>query len=138
MFPASTKGGGILFGFPDVCKVPAPPAPFIPTPFPNTSQGTDIKGSTACTKVKILNKVSAVVGTETTRSMGDEPGTLKGMVAPFQMDGAVYKLGSVKVKFGGKKAAVLTSMTGMNHTSNSNAPPGLQVDPSQTKVDIML
>ena len=35
MFPASTKGGGMCFGFPDVCKTPAPPAPFVPIPYPN-------------------------------------------------------------------------------------------------------
>ena len=36
MLPASSNGGGNCMAVPDVCKVPAPPAPPIPTPFPNT------------------------------------------------------------------------------------------------------
>ena len=34
MFPATSKGGGGAFAFPDVCKTPAPPAPFTPVPYP--------------------------------------------------------------------------------------------------------
>jgi hypothetical protein len=40
MFPASTKGNGLSMGFPDICKVPAPPAPFAPVPFPNIEQAS--------------------------------------------------------------------------------------------------
>ncbi|NQT85311.1 DUF4150 domain-containing protein, partial [bacterium] len=40
-FPASTKGGGNTFVAPDVMKVPAPPAPFAPMPFPNAA---DVSG----------------------------------------------------------------------------------------------
>jgi hypothetical protein len=54
MFPASSKGGGSCAGFPDVCKVPAPPAPFVPTPFPNLSQVTMASGTSS--KVKICGK----------------------------------------------------------------------------------
>lgn len=36
--PASTKGSGGGLGFPDVCKVPAPPAPFVPVPYPNVGK----------------------------------------------------------------------------------------------------
>ena len=37
MFPASSKlvNQGMVFAFPDVCKTPAPPAPFVPIPYPN-------------------------------------------------------------------------------------------------------
>jgi superfamily II DNA helicase RecQ len=38
IFPASTKGGGVCFAFPDVCLTPAPPAPPIPIPYPNIGQ----------------------------------------------------------------------------------------------------
>ncbi len=47
MFPASSKSGGTPIGFPDTCKLPAPPAPFAPTPYPNLSyqvQSTVKKG----------------------------------------------------------------------------------------------
>ena len=38
MFPASTREGGKCFAFPDVCKTPAPPAPFVPVPYPNMAR----------------------------------------------------------------------------------------------------
>lgn len=31
----STRKGGVTIAFPDVCKTPAPPAPFTPIPYPN-------------------------------------------------------------------------------------------------------
>jgi len=71
MFPASTKGGGMCFVFPDVCKVPAPPAPPIPTPFPNTGQCADAKGSTCTKKVKILNKAVLHKSSEIASTHGD-------------------------------------------------------------------
>jgi hypothetical protein len=136
IFPASTNGDGQAFSFPDVCKTPAPPAPPIPFPYPNVTQCSSIKGSTASKKVKILNKKTATVQTETTSSTGDEPGTLKGVVSNDNMAGAQYKMGSSKVFVEGKKIAHLTSMMGHNKPSNSNAPPGMQVAPSQMKVTV--
>ena len=35
MFPASSKGGGQVMGFPDVCKTPAPPGSPVPIAYPN-------------------------------------------------------------------------------------------------------
>ena len=55
MFPASTKMGGTCFAMPDVCKVPAPPAPPIPTPFPNTAQCMQANSGIS-TKVKVAQK----------------------------------------------------------------------------------
>jgi len=42
-------GAGSMLAFPDVCKMPGPPAPFVPIPLPNTGQspgGTASKGKT--------------------------------------------------------------------------------------------
>jgi len=44
MFPASTKkGSGPCIAFPDVCKTPAPPAPFVPIPYPNSQLEENLK-----------------------------------------------------------------------------------------------
>jgi hypothetical protein len=136
MFPATTNGGGVCQGFPDVCKVPAPPAPPIPTPFPNIGQCAQASGSTCSSKVKIVNKKTCTKKTEITRSMGDEAGTLKGMVSSTNMDKVKRSMSYSKVKVEGAEIVTVMKMTGHNG-SNSNAPPGQQLAPSQTKVICM-
>jgi len=133
MFPASTNGGGVCNAFPDVCKVPAPPAPPIPTPFPNIGQCSQADGSTCSDKVKILNKKTFTKKTELSRSSGDEAGTLKGMVSSTNMDKVKRSKGHPCVKVEGADITTATDPTGHNG-SNANAPPGLQSAPSQTKV----
>jgi len=32
---------GVSPSFPDVCKTPAPPAPFVPIPYPNIAKSSD-------------------------------------------------------------------------------------------------
>lgn len=133
MYPASTKGGGNCFGFPDVCKVPAPPAPFAPVPFPNTAMCSSASGDTCSSKVKILNKVVLLKSTEIPSSQGDEPGTLKGMVSATQMAKVVYRQASVKVMVEGQGIVTVMKSTAHNG-SNANMPAGAQVAPSQMKV----
>ena len=135
MLPASTKGGGKCAGFPDVCKVPAPPAPFVPTPFPNIAQLSSASQGTCATKVKIDGKPTVVKTTEIPRSQGDEAGTLKGMVSQVVMDKATYKVGSTKVRAQGQPVVTVLKQTTHNG-SNANIPAGIQVEPSQTKVMI--
>ncbi len=138
MFPASTNGGGQCFAFPDVCKTPAPPAPFVPIPYPNIAMGTQASGGSCSSKVKIMGKKAVVKGTEITMSSGDEGGTAGGGMISSKFKGpAQYKKGSSKVKVEGKELCHLTSMVGQNGGSNANIPPGVQVAPSQTKVIVM-
>lgn len=130
-FPGATTGGGQCMVFPDVCKVPAPPAPPIPTPFPNIGMCSQAKKTTK--KVKIKNKKVLTMKSEIPRTKGDEAGTLKGLISSTNMDKLKYKKSSSKVKFEGGKVVRSLDMTGHNG-SNSNAPPGAQIAPSQTKV----
>jgi hypothetical protein len=138
MFPASTKGGGQCFAFPDVCKTPAPPAPFVPIPYPNIAMPADASGGTVSSKVKIEGKEVCTTKTEITMSSGDEGGTAGGGMISSKFKGpAKYKKGSSKVSVEGNPVVHLTSMIGQNDSGNPNMPAGNQVAPSQTKVTVM-
>lgn len=134
IFPASTNGGGECVAIPDVCKTP-PTA--IPTPYINQAVLTQIKGGTASSKVKILNKKTATTKTEIAMSSGDEGGTAGGGVVSNRFKGAAkFKKGSSKVKVEGSPIVHLTSMIGQNGVANANHPAGVQVQPSQSKVRV--
>ena len=134
MLPASTKGGGQTFAFPDVCKTPAPPAPPIPIPYPNIGMVNQVTGESK--KVKFSGAGVVTKKSKMTRSQGDEAGTLGGVVSNMNMNQVQYKKGSSKVKVEGQPVQHLTAMTGHNG-SNANMPAGMQVAPSQTKVLVM-
>ena len=133
IFPASTKGGGQCFAMPDVCLTPAPPAPPVPVPYPNTGMVNQAKKTS--TKVKFAGKEVVTKKSEMSRSMGDEAGLNKGVMSGMNMSKVSYKKGSSKVKIQGQDCVHLTSMTGHNG-SNANMPAGAQIAPSQTKVII--
>jgi hypothetical protein len=133
IFPASTKAGGGVLGLPDVVKVPAPPAPPIPTPFPNSAQLNQATDTSK--KVLIVGKEACTKKSQVPRSMGDEAGTLGGLVSNVNMDKVTYKKGTSKVKIEGAEVVHLTSMTAHNG-SNANMPAGAQIAPSQAKVII--
>lgn len=131
MFPVSTRGGGKCTGFPDVCKVPAPPAPFVPTPFPNVG---DVASADKVTKkVFVQNKAVVHEGSEIPRSSGDEAGTLKGMVSNMNMAKVKYTTAATKVKVEGQSVVTVLKQTQHN---GGNAV-GSQLSPSQTKVIIL-
>jgi hypothetical protein len=67
---------GVCRGIPDVCKTPAPPAPFVPIPSPNIAQSQDTsQGSGTVTmdgnRVMVKDAVFS-------QSSGDEAGTTGG------------------------------------------------------------
>ena len=134
IFPASTKGGGQCLAFPNVCKVPAPPAPPIPMPFPSIGQPAQAKKT--ATKVKFAKKEVVTKKSEIPRSSGDEAGTLKGLISSTNMGKVTYKKASAKVKAQGQPVAYLTSMTAHNGAMNANTPAGAQLQASQTKVRV--
>ena len=131
IFPGSTKGGGQCMGVPDVCLTPAPPAPPIPVPYPNTAMLNQAKKTSK--KVKFVGKEVVTMKSEIPKSMGDEAGTNKGIVSGMNMNKVMFKKGSSKVKVEGQPCIHLTSMSGHNGT-NANMPAGNQIAPSQNKV----
>lgn len=132
MFPASSKGGGVCMGFPDVCKTPAPPSPSpIPIPYPNIAQMSAATAGTCSSKVKIANQPCVTKDTEIPMSSGDEAGVAGGVSSSCNMGKCVVKMGSSKVKAEGKDVGHLTVMTAHN---KDNFPAGKQIAPSQTTV----
>ena len=94
MLPASSKGDGQVMAAPDTCKTPSPGGP-VPVPYPN--QGMLMQPSGESTKVKIVNFGAVTKKTEIPRSMGDEAGTLGGVVSNVNMNKITFKKGSSKV-----------------------------------------
>ncbi len=120
-------------GVPDVCKVPAPPSPPVPTPFPNLAQLTMANPGTCSKKVKVLNMPVVTLQTQIPMSQGDEAGVAGGLVSGVHMNACTFKMGSVKVKVEGSPC-VTHLKTSAHNGSNANMPVGAVLAPSQAKV----
>lgn len=137
MFPVATKQGGTCEAFPDTCNTPAPPAPPVPVPYPNTAQLVQANPGTCSKKVKVLNQPVITKQTVITMSAGDEAGSAGGVVSGMIKGPVQFKQGSAKVKVEGQPLVFQTCMTGHNGT-NANAPAGVHSSPSQTKVSVAM
>ncbi len=97
MMPASSKKGGQCFAFPDVCKTPAPPAPFVPIPYPNIGTTT---GTKAGSKEKTKTTTKTKTGKKTapaTKGEGDLAAVgISSAVAPSAP--ALAKAGQIAAK----------------------------------------
>jgi hypothetical protein len=103
---ADHKGsGGMSMVFPDVCKTPAPPAPPIPIPYPNIGKAADTSGGP--TTVKLDGEMPMAKGAKYSRSMGDEAGTVGGIMSGVNMSECEYMLYSFDVKLEGNNACRL-------------------------------
>jgi hypothetical protein len=123
--------GGICMGFPDVCKTPAPPAPFVPIPYPNIAKSQDTNmGSTT---VKMDGNPVMLKGSIFAQSTGDEGGTAGGGMVSNTMKGkAEFMLYSFDVQVEGKGVCRLADIMGMNKMapgSPTNTPPFPLVQP---------
>src|SRR5690606_14519903 len=84
---------------PDVCKTPTPGGP-VPIPYPNISKSGDLaKGSK---NVKINGAPVCLDNSEFSTSVGDEAGTLKGVISNTHKGKAFPIMGSFDVKIEGK------------------------------------
>lgn len=131
IFPGATKGSGQCFAAPDTCLTPAPPGQPTPVPYPNTAMMNQTQNTSV--KVKFVGKEVVTLSSKIPKTMGDEAGSAGGIMSGMIMGEASFKMGSTKVKVEGNPCIYLTSMTGHNGV-NSNAPAGMVVTPSQTKV----
>lgn len=108
---------GVTIAFPDVCITPAAPSP-IPIPYPNIAKSSDTaKGSK---KVKCDGNPICLKDSNFSMSMGDEPGTNKGVASGKQKDKAEFVNYSFDVKVEGKNVPRAFDL--MLHNSK-NTPP---------------
>lgn len=119
---AAKKGSGASVAFPDVCKTPAPPAPFVPVPYPNTQYEDNLKKAAKVDAQAQLGDQKALALQKKAisnlkKSTGDEAGTLKGIFSASQAVRIGYTLhkGGVGKPSAGKAMAIKMGMA--NHRS---------------------
>jgi hypothetical protein len=110
---------GITIAFPDVCKTPAPPAPFVPIPYPNIAKSSDT--AQGASTVKCDGNPVCVKDSNFSMSTGDEGGTAGGGMVSSKIKGkAEFVNFSFDVKFEGKN--VPRALDLMLH-NDKNTPP---------------
>jgi len=122
--PATKGSHGIAKAtLPNVCKMPGPPAPFVPAPLPNIAKsGMSPKGYSK--KVKIEGNTVAIRGA-TFKSMGDvaSKGTGGGLISANTHGIAKFITpGSLNVKIEGKSVHLLGEPM-LNNCGASGSPP---------------
>jgi uncharacterized Zn-binding protein involved in type VI secretion len=132
--PVTKGSSGIAAAtLPNVCKMPGPPAPFVPTPLPNIAEsGDSLKGATK--KVKFDGQIVAIKGA-TFKSKGDiaSKGTGGGIVSASTHGEAKFVApGSMNVKAEGKNVHLL----GDAMTNNNSTPPQQLDGPRGGAVDV--
>lgn len=130
---ANCQMGGQNFAMPDVCKTPAPPAPFVPVPYPNIAMGMTAVPN--CLKVLLVAMPAHNLLTTIPLSNGDNAGVMGGVVSQIFMGPSKHSLGSMGVMYCGLPATKLTSPT-MQNGMVPNAV-GMTIVPAQTKVMIL-
>lgn len=109
---------GVSVAFPDVCKTPAPPAPFVPIPYPNIAQSSDT--AQGASTVKCDGNPPCVKDSNFKMSTGDEAGSLLGIASNKIKGKAEFVNFSFDVKFDGKNVARALDL--MLH-NDKNTPP---------------
>ena len=119
-----TKGSNTvaMATVPNVCKMPGPPAPFVPVPLPNIGKSSSSpKGYTK--KVKVEGKPAAIAGA-TFKSMGDaaSKGTGGGLLSATTHDVTKFIApGSMDTKFEGKAVQLLGDVMSNNNGGAPNS-----------------
>lgn len=119
------SSNGVTIAFPDVCKTPAPPAPFVPIPYPNIAKSSDTaKGSK---KVKCDGNPICLKDSNFSMSTGDEAGSAGGGMVSSKIKGkAEFVNYSFDVKVEGKNVARALDL--MLH-NQKNTPPFPLIQP---------
>ena len=131
MFPACSVAGGQAMAVPDTCLTPAPPAPPVPIPYPNMAMLNLATGFVV--KVMVGGMPALNMQSMVSITSGDEAGVSGGVASGTFIGPAKFLKGSSKVMFGGQPSVRVTDTTGHNGAS-PNAPGGVVMAPSQTKV----
>ena len=117
---------------PNICKMPGPPAPFVPTPFPNLGRSGDKLKK--CTKKVLFEGKKVAIKGSYYMSMGDiaSKGTGGGIVSATTHGKTKFVApGSMNVKAEGKNIQLLgDAMTNNGNQDNSATVPGNQQPPA--------
>lgn len=118
------SGGKAVATMPNVCKMPGPPAPFVPTPLPNIGNSSD-NLSDGTTTVQFEGKKVAIKGSSF-KSMGSgdaaSQGTGGGIVSATTQGKTEWVApGSLDVKAEGKNIQLLGDATTNNGGSAANS-----------------
>ena len=107
--PVTENSQGLkVAAMPNVCKMPGPPAPFVPTPLPNIGKSGN-SPSGYSTQVKIMGKKVAIKGASF-KSMGDvaSKATGGGLISASTHDVTEFvSPGSMNVRIEGKNVQLL-------------------------------
>ena len=115
----NSDSNGVTIAFPDVCKTPAPPAPFVPIPYPNIAKSGDMAQGTK--QVTAGGNPICVKDSNFSTSTGDEGGSAGGGMISSKIKGkAEFVNFSFDVQFEGKN--VPRSFDLMLH-NDKNTPP---------------
>jgi len=131
MTMAMTMGQGMSLATPDVCLTPAPPAPPIPTPYPN--MGNNAMAVPAYFTIMINGMPQLNTGSMYAMSNGDEAGVNGGVTSGTIMGPGRPLMGSTVNFVGGMPIWLLTKQT----LQNVNNAPGVTTVPSQNFVMVM-
>lgn len=129
MLPASNRGPGSSLNFPDVCKTPAPPAPFVPVPYPDI--GLNMQAAPFSPFVQVGFMPATNMGTLKVMTSGDEAGAMGGLITGIIKGPGMTTVGNPIVFVTGLPAESLLNPTSGN---NLNAPLGAQIVPSVVNV----
>ena len=129
MLPASNRGLGMALNFPDVCKTPAPPAPFVPVPYPDI--GMNMQAAPFSPFVQIGFVPGTNMGSLKVMTSGDEAGAMGGLVSGIIKGPGKLTMGNPIVMVTGLPGESLAMPTNGN---NMNAPLGVQSVPSVVNV----
>jgi hypothetical protein len=122
--PITAGSGGVAKAtLPNVCKMPGPPAPFIPSPLPNIAKSGNSPDGYS-TSVKIEGEAVAIRGA-TFQSMGDEAskGTGGGLISANTQGIAKFiPPGTMDVKIEGKGVHLKGDQV-LNNCASGGSPP---------------
>jgi hypothetical protein len=137
LYPVTTTAKGTCVAIvPSVGLVQVPPpVQVMPMPFP--SEGKFAAVLEAVEEVMIENRPVVVAASKIPNNSGGEAATKKGVVSGTILKEVLMTGASEKVYANGQKVVCQMSRT-KHEGSNSNAPLGMQVVPSQDKVSAAL
>ena len=124
---------GVSTAAPDACLTPTPPGPPVPVPYVNSAFAQDLADQ--ATTVLADGQGIALSDSNFSTSVGDEPGTVGGVVSGVNKGKATFVNYSMDVFAEGKNVCRLSDPM-LNNGNAPNTPPTPEVQGNQLPSDI--